>query len=177
MAFSLHGCRAVRAVSRGARSPGGTVVAEGSRAKRGAQQLADEGAVGGMEGADGRAGEAGLDGRAAVARPPGLGRDPQVARVAALEIGDDRRTGAEPPGEDLHGRPAERAGAVGELDARFAVQVQGADVEARELGDAPAGVRDERGQGGGPQRCRGVGVDGLRTVRSWRTRPVSAGVR
>ena len=122
--------------------------------------MADEGAVGSVEGADGRWREARLDGLAAASGPPGLGRDPQVARIAALEFGDDRRSGTEPPGEDLHGRAAERARAVGEFDACLAVQMQGSDVEAGELGDRSLGVGHERGKGGGAQACRGVGVDG-----------------
>ena len=116
--------------------------------------------MGGVEGADSRGRKAGLDGRRSAAGPPGLGRDPQVAGVAALELGDDRRPGVEPAVQDLHGRAAERAGTVAELDARLAVEVQGADLEPGELGDAPAGVGDECGHGGGAQRRRGVGVDG-----------------
>jgi hypothetical protein len=38
--------------------------------------------------------------------------------------------------------------------------VQGPDLEPGEFGDAPVGVGDERGNGGGAQRCQGVGVDG-----------------
>ena len=117
--------------------------------------------MGGVKGADGRAREARLDRRAAAAGPPGLGRDPQVARIAALELGDDRRPDVEPPGQDLHGRAAQAAGAVGEVDACLAaVQVQGADVEPGEFGYVPAGVGDECGHGGGADRRSRVGVDG-----------------
>src|ERR1035441_2168481 len=83
--------------------------AEGTGAQRSAEHAAEESAVRRVEGADGRGGEAGLDGGTAAAGPPGLGRDPQVARVAALELGDDLRPGPEPAGEDLHGRGAELA--------------------------------------------------------------------
>jgi hypothetical protein len=83
--------------------------AEGTGAERSAEHAAEESAVRRVEGADGRGGEAGLDGGTAAAGPPGLGRDPQVARVAALELGDDLRPGPEPAGEDLHGRDAELA--------------------------------------------------------------------
>src|SRR5579875_3878634 len=100
---------------------------EGAGAERGAEQVADEAAVGGVEGADGRRPEAGLDGLAAAAGPAGLDRDPQVTGIAALELGDDRRPDGQPPAEDLHGCLAERARAVRELDARLAVQVQGLD--------------------------------------------------
>jgi hypothetical protein len=83
-----------------------------------------------------------------------------VAWVAALEFGDDCRSGTEPPGQDLHGRIAERAGSVGEFDACFALQMQGADLEPGKFGDGPASVGDECGNGGGAQRCPGVSVDG-----------------
>ena len=96
--------------------------------------------MGGMEGADSRAVEARLDRRPAAARPAGLGRDPQVAGVAALELGDDLRPGGEPAVEDLHGRAAERARFVPELDARFAVEVQRGDFEPGELGDVTSFV-------------------------------------
>src|SRR5215467_13497710 len=116
--------------------------------------------MGGVQGADGRSRDAWLDGRAAAPRAPWLGRDPQVPRVAALEFGDDRGPGGEPTGEDMYGRVAERAGFVAEVDACLVAQVQGADLEVGEFRNAPAGVGDERGQRGGPQRCQGVGVDG-----------------
>ena len=88
-----------------------------------------------MQGADGCPAEAGLNRLATAAGSPWLSRDPQVAGVAALEFGDNHRPGAEPPGEDLHARAAERAAFVGEFDTCLAVQMQGADVEAGELGD------------------------------------------
>jgi len=43
-----------------------------------------------------------------------------VARIAALEFGDDGRSGIEPPHEDLHGRATYRVSAVGEVDMRLA---------------------------------------------------------
>jgi hypothetical protein len=91
--------------------------------------------MGGMQGADGRPAEAGLNGLATASGPPGFSRDPQVAGVAALEFGDDHRSDAEPPGQDLHGWAAERARSVGEFDACLAVQLQGADVEMGEFRD------------------------------------------
>jgi hypothetical protein len=50
--------------------------AEGAWAERGTEHLADEGAMGGVEGADSCPGKAGLDGLLAAAGAPGLGRDP-----------------------------------------------------------------------------------------------------
>src|SRR5437016_3057832 len=100
--------------------------AEGAGTKRAPAHLADEGPMGGVEGADGRPRKAGFDRRLSAARPPGLSRDPQVARVAALKLCDDRRPDVEPPGQDLRGRAAERAGTVGEIDACLTIQVQGA---------------------------------------------------
>jgi hypothetical protein len=88
-----------------------------------------------MQGADGRPAEAGLNGLATAAWPPGFSRDPQVAGVAALEFGDDHRSDTKPPGEDLHGWAAEPARSVGEFDTRLAVQLQGADVEVGEFRD------------------------------------------
>ncbi len=88
-----------------------------------------------MQGADGRPAEAGLNRLATAPGSPWLSRDPQVAGVAALEFGDDHGPGAEPPGEDLHGRAAERTGFVGEFYPCLAIQMQGAEVEAGELGD------------------------------------------
>ena len=116
--------------------------------------------MGSVEGADRRARETGLDGRPSAARSPGLGRDPQVAGVAALELGDDRRPDVEPPGQDLHGRAAERAGTLAEIDACLTLQVQGADIEPGEFGHVPAGVGHECGHGGGADRRGRVGVDG-----------------
>src|ERR1700746_1192994 len=83
--------------------------AEGAGPERRAEYLADEGSVGGMESADGGTRQGGLDGFATAPGSARLGRDPQVAGVAALEFRDDPRTGAEPPGQDLHGRGTERA--------------------------------------------------------------------
>src|SRR5262249_55256253 len=77
-----------------------------------------------------------------------------------LEFGDDRRPDVEPPGQDLHGRAAQTAGAVGEIDACLAVQVQGADVEPGEFGYVPAGIGHECGHRGSADRRGGVGVDG-----------------
>ncbi len=113
-----------------------------------------------MESTDSRAGQARLDRRLSAAGAPGLGRDPQVPGVAALELGDDLRPGEEPSVQDLHGRAAERARLIAELDARLAVEVQRADPEPGELGNTPPGIGDERGHRGGPQRRRGVGVNG-----------------
>ena len=116
--------------------------------------------MGGVEGADSRTRKAGFDGRPSAARPPGLGRDPQVARVAALELGDDRRPDVEPAVQDLHGSAAERTGTVGDIDPCLTVQVQGADIEPGEFGHVPAGVGHECGHGGGSDRRGRVGVDG-----------------
>jgi len=77
----------------------------------------------------------------------------------------------------MHGRVAERAGFVAEVDACLVVQVQCADLEVGELGNPPAGVGDERGDRGGPQRVRALALMGLRTVRSCTRRSVSVGVR
>ena len=100
--------------------------------------MADQLAVGGVQGADGGRREAGLDRLPAAARAPGLDRDPQVTGIAALQLGDDLRPGGEPPLQDLDGRLAERARAVGEVDAGLAVQVQGLDAEAAR-GPGPTG--------------------------------------
>ncbi len=135
--------------------------AERAGTQRGAEQLADQGAVRGVQGADGGRADARLGGGNAAPGPAGLGGDPQVARVAALEFGDDRRAGGEPAGEDVHGRLGQRDGLTVDVGARLVpVQVQRADVEVRELGHAAAAVGDERGDRGGAQRGHRVGVDG-----------------
>ena len=119
----------------------------------------------GVQGADGGRVDAGLGGRDAAPRPSGLGRDPQVAGVAALELGDERAPGGEPAGEDVHGRPGQRVRLAVEVDAGFlasghvAVQVQRAELQVGDLGNAVAGVGDDRGHGRGAQRGHGVGVD------------------
>src|ERR1700759_2856955 len=114
--------------------------AEGAGPERRAEDLADEGSVGGMESADGRTRQAGLDGFATAPGSAGLGWDPQVAGVAALEFRDDPRPGAKPPGQDLHGRGTERARSIGKFDVCGTLQVQRTDVEPGEFGDGPAGI-------------------------------------
>lgn len=71
----------------------------------------------GVQGAYGGWVDARLGGRDAAARPTGLGGDPQVAGVTALEVGDDRSPRGQPAGEDVHGRVGERE--------RFAVGFNG----------------------------------------------------
>jgi hypothetical protein len=121
--------------------------------------------VRGVQGAHGGRVDAGLGRRDAAPGPSGFGRDPQVARVAALELGDERPPGGEPAGEDVHGRPGERVRLAVEVDAGFlapghlAVQVQRAELEVGDLGDAMAGVGDDGGHRRGAQRGHGVGVD------------------
>src|SRR3984957_801636 len=134
--------------------------AKGAWTEGGTEHLADESAMGGVKGAYGGRREAWLDGLLTAPGPARLGRDPQVARVAALEFGDDGRPGSEPPREDLHGRAAQRDNHVSELDACLAIEVQRADFEPGEFGDGPASVGHERGHGGGAQRSRDVGMDG-----------------
>ena len=114
----------------------------------------------GVQGADGGGADAGLGGRDAASRATGLGGDPEVAGVAALELGDQRCAGRQPAGEDVHRGPAERVRLAVDLGAwRVAVQVQRAELQVGYLGDAVTGVGDHGGDGGGAQRGHGVSVD------------------
>ena len=121
--------------------------------------------MGGVQGAHGGRVDAGLGRRDAAPRSSGLGRDPQVAGVAALELGDERPPGGEPAGQDVHGRPGQRVRLAVEVDASLwayghvAVQVQGAELQVGDLGNAVAGVGDDRGHRRRAQRGHGVGVD------------------
>jgi hypothetical protein len=121
--------------------------------------------VRGVEGAHGGRADAGLGRRDAASRSSRLGRDPQVAGVAALELGDERPPGREPAGEDVHRRPGERERLAVEIDASFlapgyiAVQVQRAQLEVGDLGNAVAGVGDDGRHRRGAQRGHGVGVN------------------
>jgi hypothetical protein len=65
----------------------------------------------------------------------------------------------------VHRRPGERERLAVEIDTSFlapghiAVQVQRAELEVGDLGNAVAGVGDDRRHGRGAQRGHGVGVD------------------
>jgi hypothetical protein len=134
--------------------------AQGAGAHRAAEQLADQDPVGRVQGADGGAGQAGLDRRLAAPGAPGLGGDPEVAGVAAFEVGGDDGAGTEPAAEYLAGFGAERVGIGAEADAGLGAEVDVGDVEAGQLGDGAAGGGDDGGDRRCAQRGGRVGVHG-----------------
>src|ERR1700734_4172004 len=132
--------------------------AQHAGAHRAAEHLADQRAVGGVQGPDRGAGESWLHGGLAASGASWLGRDPQVAGVAAFEVGDDDRARVQPPVDDLGGLRAQRVGVGAEVGPRFGFEADVADVEAGEFGDGAAGGGDQGCYGRCAQRRGGVGV-------------------